>query len=406
MRESFVSNNPIVADRQLSGEHQISQGPGEFQGATAAEPMKTQLERTALSLEVRTVEAVISDLAFRHGRYFDSYLATESNRKHFISAGGMGVVSYVQCGRYILVGGGLIAPDSHRKRLLELFVEFAASKRLTVSFYNIGPADLPYFQELSFQVTKWGEEPIVDLAGQTWRGKAFEWVRRQTNYCQRNGLKALEIRQDELSSTEWAQCVSEVREVSAESISAKPQKEMTFFEGSIANTPLGRRRLFVARSDEGMGRIEGFVICNPIEGGRMWSTELYRRRLDSVRGTMAFLFHYVLRTMQDEGVEQVPMCLDLGKNVETAIEGDSFLVRQTLNLGRRFLNSVFDFAGIQHFKSRFRPRYEDRFVCVLPKATVGSTWAFFRASGALRIDIVKLAGKVYNRRAGRSTSAS
>ncbi|HIE97302.1 MAG TPA: DUF2156 domain-containing protein [Planctomycetes bacterium] len=397
MSERSVSNAPKAADRQLSFDLQISRGPGESRIATAAEPSKGQLDGTALPLEVPTVAALISDLAFRHGSYFDSYLAVESNRKHFVSPEGMGVVSYVQYGRYLLVGGGLIAPDCHRKRLLELFMEFAASKKLTVSFYNIGPADLPYFRELKFQITKWGEEPIVDLNGRTWRGKAFEWVRRQTNYCQRKGLMAFETRQDDLSPAQWARCMREVQEVSAESISAKPQKEMTFFEGSIVNNPIGRRRLFVARSDEGMGRIEGFVICNPIEGGRMWSTELYRRRLDSVRGTMAFLFHYVLLTLQDEGVEHVPMCLDLGKNIETSAEGDSFLVRHGLILGRRCLNGIFNFAGMQHFKSRFRPRYEDRFVCVLPKTTIGSSWAFLRASGVLRIDTATLAGKVCKR---------
>ncbi len=107
------------------------------------------------------------------------------------------------------------------------------------------------------------------------------------------------------------------------SAKTKQKKAMQFFEGRIDNHALGLRWLFIARRH---GRIEGFVICNPILNGTGWATELYRYRIDSVKGTMAFLIHFVLQQLKAEGVQRAGLCLDLGRDCHP-LPGDSFLVR-------------------------------------------------------------------------------
>src|SRR5579871_139827 len=244
---------------------------------------------------------------FQHGEYFDSYLATEPGRDEFWSSTGEGLVSYTRRGRYVMIGGGLIAPDEHKLQLLKEFVDFLKGRNLVGAFHNIGEHELPIFRECGLQITKWGEEPIMDLGSITWSGKSFEWVRRQTNYCLRHGLKAFEVVRDDLTEEQWRRTLAEMREVSAECLAQKPQKEMTFFEGEIGQHEVGLRRVFIVRSSYGLGRIEGFVVCNPMRGGTKWATELYRRRPDAVRGTMAYLFHHVISQMQSEGVKQIGM---------------------------------------------------------------------------------------------------
>lgn len=341
---------------------------------------------------------VLKELVYRHGQYYDSYLAVEPNRCAFYSEQREGLVSWVRRGKYVLVGGGLIAPPEHRRELLRQFVGFVKENNFRVAFHNISDENLPLYRELGFEITKWGEEPVVDLGKCTWRGKAFEWVRRQTNYCRRHGLIVVEVRPEELHPDEWADVLAEVRHVAAESLSKKPQAvQMRFFEGAIDQVDLGRRRLFVARNENGTGRIEGFVICNPILAGRKWATELYRHRLDAVRGTMGFLFHHVMQQLQDEGAEQVPMCLDIGRNIDVPVPGDSFLIRRGQSFLRRYTGTIFDFSGIHHFKSRFRPRYENRYVCTFPKATIGSLIAYLRVSGAHRLNLRNLASNFVSR---------
>lgn len=328
---------------------------------------------------------------FKFGQYFDSYLATEPGRKEFWSKNKLGLISYAQLGRHILVGGGLICAEHHKPQLLKEFLEFIGRHKLVAAFHNIGDHDLPLFQQHQFQITKWGEEPIIDLGNVTWKGKAFEWIRRQSNYCQRHGLKAYEVLPNELPVDEWYRIRSEMLEVSRESLSQKAQGEMRFFEGRIDTHDIGFRRVFVVRSDQGHGRIEGFVVCTPMRGGAEWATELYRRRLDSVRGTIAYLFQHVIEQLQREGKLSVGFCLEPTLRCSERLPGDSILIHLALNWCHCGFGFLFDFAGLRHFRSRFRPRYENRYVCVTPTTTFGSLVAFARISGLLNVNPIRVA---------------
>lgn len=368
--------------------------------------------------EARRSEAPPSEVAYesleefvcRHGQYFDSYLATEPGRWNFWSRSRRGLISCALSGPNVLCGGGLIAPADHREELLGEFIESAAHQKLHVVFFNISDEAVPIFRKFGFQATKWGEEPVVDLGHCTWSGKSFEWVRRQTNFCLRQGLAASEVRPDQLDPQQWSSTMEELLVVSADSLSRKAQAApMTFFEGQIENHELGLRRLFVARSEYGAGRIEAFVVCNPMHHGTSWATELYRRRPDSVRGTMAFLFHYLLNQMQSEGIRQVGLCLDPGQGCAQRTPGDSSLVHRSMQFGNRYLSFLFDIAGQRHFKSRFRPRYESRYVCSWPKSTIGGYVAFAKVSGLFNISLKKLASACLDRlrkRGARKTLSS
>ncbi|WP_198000130.1 bifunctional lysylphosphatidylglycerol flippase/synthetase MprF [Gimesia alba] len=344
-------------------------------------------------------ESELRDFIFQHGRYFDSYLASEPGRLRFWSRGRRGLISYKRWRNHVIIGGGLIAPDDHKPQLVAEFLEFARQNRLSIAFHNIGEQDLSLFQDFQFQITKWGEDPMINLETCTWRGKDYEWVRRQTNYCLRQGVTACEVRPEQLHPVQWFEIISEVIQVANESLTRKPQKKaMQFFEGRIDNHELGLRRLFIARRE---GRIEGFVICNPILNGTGWATELYRHRLDSVKGTMAFLIHHVLQQLKQEGVQRAGLCLDLGRDCHP-LPGDSFLVRQGLAFAEKHLTSIFDFTGLRHFKSRFRPEYEKRFACVYPKVTIGSVLAFASTTGVLNLHYGRLARNIYEQLRKRS----
>jgi len=62
------------------------------------------------------------------------------------------------------------------------------------------------------------------------------------------------------------------------------------------------------------------------------------------------------------------------------------MTRLALTFAKNHLNALFDFAGVYHFKSRFRPRYESRYICAFPRTTLLSTFALFRISGMLTVN--------------------
>jgi phosphatidylglycerol lysyltransferase len=106
---------------------------------------------------------------------------------------------------------------------------------------------------------------------------------------------------------------------------------------------------------------------------------------------MAFLMHQAMRHLAEEGVDAVSLCLLPGLRAGMPRRGDSALARRGIALGSRYFNFLFDSAGLYHFKSRFRPRYESRYICARPKVTLGSAWALIRLLGVLDIEPWKLA---------------
>jgi phosphatidylglycerol lysyltransferase len=357
------------------------------------------------AIDVSTRE--LHDLAFRHGECYDSYLATEPGRTAFWLRDREGVVTYVRRGRNLLAGGGLLTTPERKEQLLRDFIDMASGEGRRAVFHNICDHDLHLFRKLGFEVTKWGEEPIIDLDTCRWAGKSYEWVRRQSNYCLRQGLTAFEVGPETLTAQQWSRTLSELLEVSAESLQKKPQnREMRFYVGQLADHPLGLRRLFVARGDNGAGRIEGFVVCNPMRSGTQWAAEIFRHRQDGVRGTIPFLLHQTARQLQAEGVRGMSLCLIPGLRCSTPLEGDSFLIRRGLSLMEHGFGWVYDIAGMRHFKSRFRPRYEDRYLCSLPGISVGSICAMLGAFGGLRLSVSQVVRIAFERLRKRNTRAT
>ena len=359
--------------------------------------------------ELDDPERHLRQFVSRHGQLYDSYLATEPGREAFWSTGNRGVVTFVRHKRHVLVAGGLIAPEDEKERLLNEFLDHTERLRLRPVFLGIPDEDLPLFRRAGYRITKMGEDALIDLGNCTFGGKKYEWVRRQSNYCRRHGVVVSEVRPEKLPEAGWSVVLEELDEISRDALAEKPQsRELEFFDGRIGEHELGLRRLFVARSDEGDGRIEGYVVCNPIEDGRKWSTEIYRHRSDSVRGVIAFLMHSLILQLQDEGAEQVNLCLVPAQNCEAPLEGDNPIVRHALRVAVKYFGLVFDLAGIGHFKSRFRPRYENRYLCAPQQPSVGAFIATLKTFGVFRLDYPKTArllwGRIRKRTSRRSLS--
>ncbi|MBS0206177.1 MAG: DUF2156 domain-containing protein [Planctomycetes bacterium] len=361
--------------------------------------MSQRIAETAISVTGSQTppEIPLEELAFQFGRTYDSYLATEEGLTQFWSSDGRGVIAYARIGRYVHVQGGLLCDAPGRGQLLREFHEFAVQHRLTVTFYNVLEEDLPTFRQQGFQVTKWGEEPLLDLVNLTWAGGSYEWVRRQFHYCQRQNVVLTECRRDDYSEDRWQTLLNEIRAVAAEGLTTKPQRnEIWFFNGRYDPPDWGRRRLFVARNERGTGRIEGFLVCLPFQNGSHWAVETYRHRQDAPRGLVAFMIHQCVERLRSEGIQVVSLCLCPAVRCET-LPNDSWLVRRGLQFGFDYASIFFDLPGEYHFKSRFRPRFVRRYICHWPRATVRSMWSLVRLSGVLSLDYGKLAASLWSR---------
>ncbi|WP_373651627.1 MULTISPECIES: bifunctional lysylphosphatidylglycerol flippase/synthetase MprF [unclassified Schlesneria] len=366
------------------------------------------LVKMSVGPETLVAASPLMQFVYEHGHQPDSYLATAPGRETFWSSNRDGVVSYKRYGRNVLISGGLIAAPEDRPKLLREFLEFTNSRHWRASFFCIPEEDLPVFRAQGYIANKIGEDAVINLRTVTFAGKSFEWVRRQTNYCIRHGVTVEEIRPQELSQHAWTEILGELDEVCRDTMKMKPQvSELTFFDGSLGAHKLGFRRLFVARTEQADGsRIEGYVVCNPMNGGESWSTEIYRHRADCVRGTVPYLFHQIALRMQTEGVQELNLCIALARNCEDPIPGDKPFLRNSLTYFRNHFSVLFDLDGIDHFKSRFRPNYSNSYVCTAPGISPANIFATIRACGLLRISPLKTMNLIWKRLWKKRTHAS
>ena len=66
-------------------------------------------------------------------------------------------------------------------------------------------------------------------------------------------------------------------------------------------------------------------------------------------------------------------------------------------MGTSYAGLLVDAAGMYHFKSRFRPRYENRYICVRPSISLGWAAAFVGVLGVARLNPSALAGQLVTR---------
>lgn len=330
---------------------------------------------------------LLEELAFRYGRYYDSYLITEPNREYLWSSEDSGVLGYSRRGRYLNVAGGLICSEYHRAEFLADVVEFARLNHLVISFFSIDETDANLFREMGFQVSRFGVESRIDLDGHEWRGKPYEWVRRQVNFVTRQSVIFEEWDSESLVDSIDNSRFDELTEISDEHIAGKPQKgEIPFFEGRLLAGHLHRRRVFVARAENGNGRVEGFAICNPMLEGDRWAIEMYRQREDAPRGTIPFLIKQVLDQFRMEGCEQVSICPVPTIGTERTLPGSSLPARIGMYLWSKWGAAIYDCKGLYHFKSRFRPTFTDVYICAYPGSNWGAVWAYLMTIGTFDVN--------------------
>jgi phosphatidylglycerol lysyltransferase len=338
-----------------------------------SEPAPPQYVANPSSMDAATL-ALLERLAFQYGRQYDSYLATDTaGKEYFWCSGQRGVVCLIRLGRRIAVFGGILAPEELWETLAAELREHCRRHGLRLGFFGVELRHRALLERLGFQVTKVGEDVIVDLAGRTWTGKKFEWLRRQSNFCQRSGLVVEERVRERLSGEEWAGLMDEMEEINRQFLQDRPHNQglrnvVSRFERQL----IFRQRIFVARSTH---RIEAFVVCTPCLGGSSWALECYRQRKDAPRGAVPFAMHQALRQLQQAGDAAASLCMVPLLNCKEPLAGDSALVRRTVSFFYDHFSGLYDSKGLYHFKSRFRPRFEDRWVCVEGAADIG--WIAF-----------------------------
>jgi lysylphosphatidylglycerol synthetase-like protein (DUF2156 family) len=135
---------------------------------------------------------------------------------------------------------------------------------------------LEAFRREGFADIQIGKEAIFDTRRFTLAGGNMELVRAATNKARRSGVV---VSEHNPFANDAQKINEELQEISKEWLKIKGGRELGFVLGSLGLEQPSAKRYFVARSGNNTGRIEGFVVCEPIYGRNGYYLDVTRRGL-------------------------------------------------------------------------------------------------------------------------------
>ncbi|HSB27365.1 MAG TPA: DUF2156 domain-containing protein [Pyrinomonadaceae bacterium] len=311
------------------------------------------------SLEVHPGRDQLENWVRSYGTNSSSYVLLEGTKRYFTSPDIDGFIAYQTCSGVAVLGGDPVCAPENSERLIRAFV--SSMRGRPVCAYQITPETLSAFRHAGFRDVQIGNEAVFDLTRFTLAGGQMELVRAATNKARREGVVVLEHHPFALGAEETNR---ELREVSAEWLQGKGNHEMGFLLGSPSLDQRTAQRFFVARSGNGKGRIEGFIVCEPVYGRNGYYLDCTRRRSDAVRGTMELLTTEILRRLRDEGFDMCSMGLaPLAKLDDPDLISHPRLTKLMQFVYER-VEGAYAFKHLYRYKAKYHPHaWERRYLC-------------------------------------------
>ena len=329
-------------------------------------------------------QAKLDSWVRRYGANSNSYVLLEGSKSYFTSPGVDGFLAYQVSGGIALIAGDPVCAPQQARGLIR---NFASAMMRPVGAYQVSPAMLEAFRAEGFADVQIGKEAIFDLRRFTLAGGKMELVRAATNKARREGVVVSEHH----PFTQGAESINkQLREISDAWLSVKGNHELGFVLGSLGLERPSAKRYFIARSGNGTGRIEGFVVCEPIYRGSGYYLDVTRRRFDAIRGTMELLSTEILRLLGAEGFEMASM----GLAPLALLDDPDLLDHPVLARLMRFVfdnvNIGYDFKLLYRYKAKYHPHtWEPRYFCFNQRRlSLGMLYAMIQVRNAITLEML------------------
>ena len=303
-------------------------------------------------------QAKLDSWVRRYGTSSSSYVLLEGPKSYFTSPGVDGFLAYQVSGGVALIAGDPVCAPRQARRLIR---DFTSAMLRPVGAYQVSPLMLEAFRQEGFADVQIGKEAVFDLSRFTLAGGQMELVRAATNKARREGVV---VSEHHPFAKDGESINDELREISEAWLKCKGNQEMGFVLGSLGLEHPSAKRYYIARSENGTGRIEGFIVCEPIYGRSGYYLDVTRRRLDAVRGTMELLTAEILRLLREEGCEMASMGLAPLALLDDPDLLDHPVLARLMRFVYERVNINYDFKLLYRYKAKYHPhRWEPRYFC-------------------------------------------
>lgn len=303
-----------------------------------------------------------------------SFLTLYPGWEHFHPAEGNGFVALERRNGTALVCGDPVCEPGSEDTLIEAFVAWCASERITPAFVSATPALASRCRELGWKTLKIGQEPIFKLNDYAPRGNRTKKVRSAANQARKGGVTIECVPLGRYPASSVAREMHDVQRLwqTSRKISALA------FTLRLEPLTLAEDKLILLAYKD--GRLEGFVTCIPIGGRNGYYIEDMIRRPMAPNGVSEMLFLAAVAAARERGATIANLGLAPLRDAARQPDGHRAIGR-TLGFAFKRLNLFYKFKPLEHFKAKFGPdAWEDSFLVYrpghLPRVALGLLNAF------------------------------
>jgi phosphatidylglycerol lysyltransferase len=270
-----------------------------------------------------------------------------------------GCVAFSLKGRTAMVLGDPICPPDLVKRGLEDFVIYCEGQDWIPAFYQVDTQR--EYRDLGFTLVPIGSEALIETPSFDLTGKEHRELRYSVKRCEKQGVRfSFMSGPDALAAHS-----NQLHEVSGTWLQNRRGPELSYSLGTLST--LADPDIAVGLAFATNSRLEAFVSWLPVPARKGWTLDLMRRRPDAVYGVMESLIVRSIEEATRSGIVEVSLGVAPRVIPTGEVHGPIDRALRTMFWGLdRFQRS----RTLHHFKAKFSPCWEDRYLAVPGPATL------------------------------------
>lgn len=298
------------------------------------------------------------EVILKHGRNAATYQVINPEIQKWFSPDRHGLIGFVRYAKTRIVAGGPISASDIRPQIAD---QFEGQESGEVCYFGVEEqfADEWVDAATSSQV-RIGAQPCWRPADWEETVLAGQSLRAQFNRARNKGVVIEEW------PTEKAENSAELATVLQAWLESRGLPPLHFLVEPETLDFLKDRRTFVALQDS---KVVAFLNLCPVPQRKGWMTEQFPRLPTAPNGTVELLMHEAVKVIAQEGAEFVTMGM-VPLTTQIKIEGAPLWFRFLAKWGRAHFRRFYNFAGLESFKSKFRPHWWEPLVLIVPKRKV------------------------------------
>jgi phosphatidylglycerol lysyltransferase len=287
-----------------------------------------------------------------HGTTILAPFALLPDKSYLVSKKGS-VIDYVVEGRVALALGDPIGSSRDFSKTIHEFKLLCDQNDWLPAFVDVPPDHLSAFAKQGFRSLAVGHEAIVNLETFSLEGS---W-NKDLRYIFNKFMK-LEYTTEVLTTKIPQKIKSDLREISDDWLTTRKGVEKRFWVGWFDEAYLDCWPLMIARNQA--GRLMAFSNILSAYNEPVATVDMMRHSPEAENGVMEYLFLSMFIWAKENGFKQFDLGLCALAGVGT--EPRDAAGERAIHYLYEHMNNFFDFQGLHHFKEKFHPEWQPRYL--------------------------------------------